>query len=927
MNPDLAAQPEPISLNLTNGLVFVGIGLAAGAVARSLVLPAAHCASMWLFGGVFLAALLLTERRSWMRWSLLALATAFVINTGIQRAPALIAIVDATGHIAGMLLAAWLIRRYGSSPFRLNTLRDVLLLVVCTAVPGALVSASVESGISLVGHGAAPLMEWIRNWTSAAAGIVAASVLLSLAGCEGKCALWASGRRIEALLLMLALALACHLVFSTRLPIVFVLLPFLVWLALRFDMAAMTVGLALTAAIALHHTALGWGPYAASLDEPDVMAILVQLFVFVAVCGGLVLSVVIVQRRSAAKALHQTQSELEDRVRARTAALHDSERSLRENEERFRLARAAARLIVVDWDIVNDKLTYSDSPVWFRGPLPASGSYPLLKDQIHPDDREQFLRDRQKAIHTLRGGVAYYRIVRTDGVVLHIQSYRAVFPGADGKAARLVAIQQDITERRRAEIALRDSEARLRTVLDTIPDQVRLRDTEGRYVMVNRAAREHLGCPEEAIIGRTIHDLRPREIAQQIDAMDKALAAKGELTRVERQSFADPAIWREEIAAPMRSGDGRVTGVVSISRDISERKQAEVDTLREREERYRSLVEQATDLIYQTDSRGYFIYSNASATTDMLGYTRDELIGKHYLEFVRPDHREQTQRFYEHQFAQRIPSTYLEVPAVAKDGRTVWVGQRVQLVMENNWLLYHHVVCRDITERVAAQQALRDSNDKLRQLAAREEALLEAERVRLAHDLHDGIGQSIHLARIKLSDMMNRRDAGQMEGGLQEVMRVIDETSAVIRTLEFDLSPPLLRELGLEPALEWLAEEMERVYGLRVGVSSDGQAKPLKQTRRTVVFRSVRELLINVARHAGTREAYVDTQRDGDALVVTVSDEGKGYDVTRTARGLGLTGVQERFEHLGGIVVVESVLGEGTVIRLSLPLELEGETS
>ena len=194
------------------------------------------------------------------------------------------------------------------------------------------------------------------------------------------------------------------------------------------------------------------------------------------------------------------------------------------------------------------------------------------------------------------------------------------------------------------------------------------------------------------------------------------------------------------------------------------------------------------------------------------------------------------------------------------------MGQHVQLVTENNWVLYYQAVCRDISDRVAAQEALRDSNTKLRQLSARQEELLETERERIAHDLHDSIGQSLNLARIKLADVCNRNAAHELDGALRDIMQVIDETNGVIRTLEFDLSPPVLRELGLEPALEWLAEHMQQLPGLRVDISSDEEAKPLNLVQRAIVFRAVRELLVNVVRHAGVRTAYVDKRFVHEAL-------------------------------------------------------------
>jgi signal transduction histidine kinase len=148
-----------------------------------------------------------------------------------------------------------------------------------------------------------------------------------------------------------------------------------------------------------------------------------------------------------------------------------------------------------------------------------------------------------------------------------------------------------------------------------------------------------------------------------------------------------------------------------------------------------------------------------------------------------------------------------------------------------------------------------------------------------------------------------------------------------MRTLAFQLSPPVLHTLGLVPALEWLTEEMERVYGLQVRLSDDGAAKPLDEPSRTTLFRAVRELLINVAKHAGARMAQVTSLRSGKRITLAVSDNGSGFDYQEMLRaapgkgGLGLMGARERLEFIGGEMHVDSRPREGTTVTLIAPLQ------
>ena len=1001
-------------------------------------------------GGIFLAVLLLSEQRDWWRWALVTYAVDCAAGAWICHSGVVHTLVDAFGHVAGALAAAWLIRRICYSPFRFETPRSVLALALFSVMPGAALSAGVDMLLEAVEGHAISATAWLIHWTRyAVGGLIAAPLVLTLAQNRPAWNAMSGKRWAEALLLAAFLVVVAEAVFTSRLPLVFLLLPPMLWVGLRFGMLVTALEIAMVAVVALHATALGRGPYAAGAHTPEEGLLMVHVFLILASAAAWMLVAVTSQRRLIQSELLRARDQLESQVVARTAAL-------RENEERFRVARASAKIIIADWDIQRDELTFSDSPEWLRGPLPASGAYPLFKDQVHADDRTHFLDVRKRAVETLEGQTLQFRIVRTDGVTLHIQSFQNMMAGPDGKAARLIAVHQDITERKRTEqiladnqrrlrdsesryrnlfvnnplmyftldaagvvisvnpqganqlgydvdelvgrpvtavfpvelqaqvlaqlaecladtdrvhtweitkvrkdgaslwvresaiavtdgdgaplllimcedvtarrqveLALRESEQRLRTLLDAIPDQVYLKDVQGRFVMINRAVQEHLGVPEARILGKTIFELRPLEIATQLDAEDKqALASTGPV-RVERRSYIGDN-WREIILAPIRNGAGAVTGLVAISRDITERKQAELEVLREREQRYRTLVEQAVDIIYQTDAEGYFTYFNTSAALRMLGYDRQDLLGRHYLAFVHPDSREALQDFFRKTLREGQTSGYIELSALTKDGPAIWVGQHVNVVREKGRVIYYQGVCRDISERVGAQAALRDSNDKLRRLSARQEALLEAERTRIAQNLHDGVGQSLSLARLKIESSASVA-GGALAPTLHEVVRIIEQSAVAIRTLEFELSPPVLRELGFTPALEWLAEDMRREYGLQVDLSDDGEHKPLGEVSRSVAFRAVRELLLNVSRHAGVSRAHVDNQRAGGLMIITVSDQGAGFDDKAAATGLGLVSVRERIGYLGGSVVIQSTPGEGTVATLSIPLPATDE--
>ena len=148
--------------------------------------------------------------------------------------------------------------------------------------------------------------------------------------------------------------------------------------------------------------------------------------------------------------------------------------------------------------------------------------------------------------------------------------------------------------------------------------------------------------------------------------------------------------------------------------DITERKQAE-ETLRSREQRYRQLVDNAKDIIYRTDADGHLTYINPTAVK-IMGYPAEEVIGKHYLEVIRPEYRKDTEKFYGVQFVKRMPNTYYEFPVLTKDGKELWLGQNVQLIVEGDSVAGFQALARDITERKQAGDLLKQSEERFRKV-------------------------------------------------------------------------------------------------------------------------------------------------------------------------------------------------------------------
>ena len=255
---------------------------------------------------------------------------------------------------------------------------------------------------------------------------------------------------------------------------------------------------------------------------------------------------------------------------------------------------------------------------------------------------------------------------------------------------------------------------------------------------------------------------------------------------------------------------------------------------------------------------------------------------------------------------------------------------------ENDQVTGVIVTFTDVTESVraakAAQTARKDlsdsraQTDRLRTLSSALAVAETRERRSLAQDLHDDLGQMLALIKLKIASMEKLPVPDFMRSAMDDCSLAVDQANRKVRVMAFQLSPPMLDELGLPAAMEWMADEMHKMYKLDVVAEDDGVPKPLNPDVSATLFRAIRELLINTAKHADVAHAIVRTELTNDQqLLVTVSDAGAGFDPDQSLPangqgGFGLLSVRERIQMMGGEVTIRSNPGDGTTVFIKVPL-------
>jgi PAS domain S-box-containing protein len=358
---------------------------------------------------------------------------------------------------------------------------------------------------------------------------------------------------------------------------------------------------------------------------------------------------------------------------------------------------------------------------------------------------------------------------------------------------------------------------------------------------------------------------------------------------------------------------------VSIIRDITERKQAE-DKLRDSEERARSLLNAPVDIALLMDNKCTILDCNETFIR-RFNKSKDELVGSCALDLFTMEVAKSRKAFFD-KLIQTGKTIHFE-----DQHRGRWFDNFIHPIFDSQGNVTKVAVfARDTTERKQIEERLIEYQNRLRALTSQMTLTEEKERKRFAEYLHDKIGQQLFVLKLKLEGLTKRASSNDTYEDLDNGLKITNQLIKDARSLTFELSPPILYQLGLGAALEWLIEQTEKQYSIMVTFEDDKQEKPLDDDIKIVLFQAVRELLTNIAKHAQAQKAKVSIKRDNSIIRVCVEDDGVGFTPPETIlgkgkiTGFGLFSIKERLEQLGGNLEIESILGRGTQITLVAPL-------
>ncbi len=500
-----------------------------------------------------------------------------------------------------------------------------------------------------------------------------------------------------------------------------------------------------------------------------------------------------------------------------------------------------------------------------------------------------------------------------------------------GHLQRSFVIVHDISARKEAELALRlaheqleekvidqniqlrYTEEKLSTAFRLSPDAVIVtRIKDGQFIQVNDGFIRFSGITAAEAIGKTALEL---DLWVRPDERQELLRLLGMTDQVENFK----ALFRRKDGA-IRTGllYARIIEVaeepciMSFTRDITALVQAEEEVLRQS-----SLLQAAFDNapleLWVRDKTGSCIMENEALKSQwgsILGTKPEEMALPGDIVATILDSNRRA-------FSGEVVTFTAEYTVAGRRQMYEHITAPIRITDEITYIL-------GINQNVTILSEIRENQQNLAtELSLQDEQI----RLRISSELHDHIGQSLALCKIKLSAI----DASPLptydQGTIADAYRLLEKVIGEVRTLTLQLTPPLLFNVGLEATLEWLCRQMKTDYGLTAYFMNDGSEKPLPDVLRSVVYQATRELLINVAKHAMASEAFVSVGRCRDTLLLTVTDNGIGFDSTlvqqTTKKGcFGLFNLMRQFKYLAGSLTIEQPPAGGTVITITVPLTL-----
>ncbi len=650
--------------------------------------------------------------------------------------------------------------------------------------------------------------------------------------------------------------------------------------------------------------------------------------------------------------------------------LHDiherkvAEDALFKSEERLRIAIEAAGLGTWDWNLLTDEIQWNERHYELFGLTPEDK--PMHPSDffhyVHPKDKEMVGNKLTAAIKERHVFEAEFRAILPNGFTRWMCGYGRVVEEIDGEAARMCGVMFDSTQRKLAVEMLHDSEERFSTIVNQATASVIELDLKGQFTFANQTFCRAVDYTETELLNMNWQNVtHPDDLPHCKELLEKAMSG-GETFVTEKRVLRKDGTqrWMNESVSSIRDAENTPQSVVAVLIDITERKRIE-DALRKSEEQYRAIIDQASVGIVQCDLQGNIQVVN-DRLADMLGYTTEELLRTRVQDMTHDEDVPFAMEAFVQAVMAGVPLE-VEKRCIRRDGSRLWVSASISAIRNEEGIPQAaSVILVDITKRQEAEEKLRHAHDELElrvrertqelaqalehvreEIAQRKQAeagrdqLLrkvvhaqEEERRRLSRELHDNLGQHLTAILMAIQAIESQNQSKNVNinspvlGNLARLRGMVDELLNVSHRLAWEIRPALLDNIGLKAALEQFVINWSEKSGIKADFVGriPKEKTPLSPEAKTALFRVAQEALTNVQRHSGASQVSVVLEQNEDSVAIIVEDNGRGFDLQNNdySTRLGLMGMQERLELVGGTLTLESSENSGLTVYARVAL-------
>jgi PAS domain S-box-containing protein len=373
---------------------------------------------------------------------------------------------------------------------------------------------------------------------------------------------------------------------------------------------------------------------------------------------------------------------------------------------------------------------------------------------------------------------------------------------------------------------------------------------------------------------------------------------------------------------PLTDAAGKIVGTVGFAVDVTERQRAEA-ALRDSEAQLRTIIASEPECVKLVDPQGRLLDMNPAGLAMIQAESLDQVRNHPVVELVAPEQRAAFANLHDRVMAGETGSLQFEM--IGLKGTRRWMETQAVPLRDATGRVHALLgITRDITDARRAEEQLQASRAALRSLATREQDIREDERTRIAREIHDSLGQALTALKLQLAAARDfaSQQAPMLDGRLADTARMVDELVKGVRRIASELRPPILDQLGLPAAVEWLAQDFTRHTGIACQVTVDGSRPVVTPELGTALFRIVQESLTNVLRHAGATRVDIELGVKSNCVTLEIDDDGAGITEAGTTGpgSLGILGMRERAAALGGLLEVSPRSGGGTRVGAWFPV-------